>query len=233
MSTYRDIIIEALARANLNPRKKDPPADMLVAASNLLKGIFQEYSNRNFLTAYQAEANFEPSTETVIIGEGTDATVSAPKIQCPTSVLFRNENGIDWTPMNFISYNQFYSMGYSDFSVSWQPIGPNLWKIYFKPRFLATTRTVKVIYNVEIDYSDDDTISLPTPYVELLTRALAYKLTVSFPRTDATKANMLKGELDTLESQLEATNASQKIITRDSGAHGTLYSDFVAGRFIY
>lgn len=233
MVKYRDILLEALARANLNTRKKDPPADMLVAASNLLKGIFQEYSNRNFLTAYQAEANFEPTAETVIIGEGVDAAVSAPKIQCPTSILFRNDNGIDWTPMNFISYNQFYSMGYSDFSVSWQPVGPNLWKIYFKPRFLATTRTVKVIYNVEIDYSDDDLISLPTPYVELLTRALAYKLTVAFPRTDATKATMLKGELDTLESQLEASNASQKIITRDSGAQGTLYGDFVAGRFIY
>lgn len=233
MTKFRDIITEAVTRSNLNPRKKDIPTDMFVTASNLLKGIFQEYSNRNFLAAYQSEVNFTPNHESIIIGEGTDAEVAAPKIQNPTAALFRNTNGIDYTPLNFVSYNQFYSIGNSDFSVSWQPIGQNLWKVYFKPRFLTNGREVKIIYNVEIDYNDDDVISLPTPYIELLTRALAYKLTTVFARTDTTKASMLKNELDTLENQLEATNASRKIITRDNGYGGTLLGDFIGGRFIY
>lgn len=233
MNKFRDIIAEAVCRANLSPRKKDIPADMFTTASNLLKGIFQEYSNRNFLIAYQSEVNFTPNHESIIIGEGTDAEVAAPKIQNPTSALYKNVNGIDYIPMNFVSYNQFYSVGNSDFSISWQPIGQNLWKIYFKPRFIVNSREVKLIYNVEIDYNDDEVISLPTPYIELLTRALAYKLTTVFARTDATKATMLKNELDTLENQLEAANASQKIITRDIGYGGTLLGDFIGGRFIY
>lgn len=229
MTTFRDIIDEAASRTNLCPRKRDLQADILVSARNILQGIFQEYSNNNLITAYQSAVDFVPSNQVVFAGEGQDIDVYAPKIQTPMSVLYRQ--GEDYFTLSFVSFAQFYSGGYGDFSVSWQPFGKNQFKIYFKPRFIMQTRDCKMIYNVEMEFTDNDVISLPTPYIELLTRALAYKLCVAFPRVDAGKQNALKLELEELRSQLMAANANQRIITRDQGS-STLMSNFMAGRFI-
>lgn len=231
MTTYREVITESCARSNIVPRKRDIPADIFVSASNLLKGILQEYSNRRFITAYSNEVDFVPQSESFLIGEGPDVIVQAPKIQTPNSVLYRiNDN--EWIPLNFIAYDQFYAAGYGDYCVSWQPTGIKQYKIYFRPRFVAQNRMCKMIYACEMEYSDNDIISLPTPYIELLTRALAYKLSIAFPRTDITKQNSLKLELSELENMLQASNASQKIITRNLSNRGSMLGNFISGEFI-
>lgn len=232
MYTYRDIAVEALARCNLVPRKRDPQPDMLQSAFNILQGVLQEYSNNNLITAYEGEVETVPVSESFLVGEGEDVVVEIPKLQTPVSVLYKlNEN--EWVPLQFISYNQFYSAGYNDYTVSWQPTGVNQYKMYFRPRFVAQNRTVKIIYNIEMNYSDNDQIALPTPYVELLTRALAYKLSVAFPRADVTKQQSLKVELTELENQLMAANSSRKIITRDTINRQSLLGNFLGGNFIY
>lgn len=231
MTTWRDVIYEAASRSNVNPRKKDLPADQMTTGTNLLKGILQEYSNRKYITAYRNEVDFEPVQESFLVGEGTDVIVEAPKLQVPESILYRL-NDSDWMTMNFVAYEQFYDGRNGDFSVSWQPTGARQYKVYFKPRFLAGPRKCKMIYTTEMEFSDNDTINLPTPYIELLTRALAYKFTVVYPRVDTNKQMTLKNELTDLENMLAAANSSNRIITRETGANSSLLSNFLGGTFI-
>lgn len=234
MATVRDIIVEAYSRNNLVPRKREVDADMFTAALKCLNGILQDYSTRGYIVAYKSEVDFDANVN-VLVGEGPDAQVYAPKIVSPQNILFQNYTSIDWTPMEYIAYDQFYSNNYSDYIVSWQPVQNNLFKLYFKPRFAAQNRKCKLIYNVEMTLVDDkNPISLPTPYIELLTRALAYKLCIIFPRVEQTKIQYLKNELDELENHLTSQNSSNRIITRESGDNrGSLLTKFNAGSFIW
>ena len=230
-TTFRDIIIEAAVRSNVCPRKRAIPSDVFEDCSKMLKGILADYSNRNYITAYQNAVDFQPE-ETVLVGEGIDAAVTVPKIQTPVAVLYKETTSEDYIPLTFVSFAQFFSVGNTDYSVSWQPVDKNLYKIYFKPRFVAQHRTVKLIYNCEMEYSDNDTINLPSQYIELLTRSLAYKLSVEFPRTDTNKQQSLKIELKEIEDMIAAQNSSQRIITRNV-AGGSLLGNFLGGRFIW
>lgn len=155
-------------------------------------------------------------------------------LMTPTQSLFKEGNStVDWIPQEFISYDQFYSVGYSDYVVSWKPVYEGTYELYFKTRFVQQPRIVKIIYNIEMDYKDNDNISLPAPYLELLTRALAYKCATAYPRVDATKVGLLKAEFDELTQNLEASNASQRILTRDNGYGGrTRMGEFLDGSFI-
>lgn len=247
MSTVRDVIVESAARANVCPRKRSLPEDIFVSALNLFNGVLQEFSTKNYIEAYKAELDLSPKFESIFVGkqpedsgepqEETEPTPDtiypAPQIQLPKRVLYRYAGAIDWVPMEFIAYDDFYSSTYSDYIVSWQPAGINLWKLYFKPRFIQGNPEIKLVYNVEMQYSDNDTINLPTPYVELITRALAYKLAVKYPRVDETaKAGLLK-EFTDLEKDLTAINASNRIITRGgAAAGGNLNAWFRSGGFI-
>lgn len=231
MTKYRDIITEGAYRANVVPRKRDLPADIFTTGSNLLKGILQDYSNRKYITAYRNEVDFSPVSESFLVGEGPDVTVEAVKLQVPEKVLYKlSEN--DWVPLTFVALERFYDAGNGPFVVSWQPTGTNQYKLYFKPIFLSGNRTCKMIYTLEMNYEDDDTISLPVPYIELLTRALAYAYSVQYPRTDTSKQMSLKANLDELEKLLMASNSSNRIITRDSGYRNSLLGNFLGGSFI-
>ena len=231
MVRYRDIITEACNRSNVVPRKRDIPADVFTTASNLLKGILQDYSNRKYITAYRNEVDFVPQSESFLVGEGPDVIVEANKLQNPEKVLYKlSEN--DWVPLTFVALERFYDANNGPFVVSWQPTGANQYKLYFKPVFLSGNRTCKMIYTLEMEYDDNDIVNLPVPYIELLTRALAYALSVQYPRTDQNKQINLKNSLDDIEKMLMAANSSNRIITRDSGYNGSLLSNFLGGAFI-
>lgn len=232
MVSVRDLIVEAFNRTNLVPRKRELPSDMFQSGLRLLNGILQDYSTKGFIVAYQSEVDFFPK-ESILIGEGVDAEVSAPKIIAPMKVLYQQNTSIDWVELEFISYAQFYSNSYSDYIVSWQPVQERLVKLYFKPRFVAQNRKCKLIYNVEMVFGDNDTINLPTPYVELLTRALAYRLCIEYPRVDPSKVTLLKSELDDIKQTIEAQNSSNRIITREGFRGGSLLSRFDSGSFIW
>lgn len=231
--TVRDLLTEAASRANINPRKKVLPEDLYISGLQLFDGVLQDLSSKDYMDAYQNEVDFTPSQETVIVGDGVDATVTAPSIQLPKKVLYKYNGQIDWVPMEFIAYNSFYSSSYSDYVVSWQPIGPNQYKLYFKPRFLANNPQCKLIYNVEMKFVDNDVISLPTPYIELLTRAVAYKYAMKYPRAGQEKLLTLKADFDELENSMKSNNASLKIITRGGNIPGGSYkSRLRSGSFI-
>lgn len=213
-TTVRDIITESAARSNVCPRKRVLPDDIFVAGLNLLDGVMQEFSSKEYITAYQNEVNFNPTNEIITIGEDETADFEAVSLQLPKRILYKYSGSVDWTPMEFIAYDNFYSAAYSDYIVSWQPISENLYKLYFKPRFIGNNPMCKMIYNVEMKYKDGDTINLPAPYIELITRCLAYKFAIKYPRAGQEKQLALKNEVDDLEKSLKATNASMRIITR-------------------
>lgn len=230
--TVRDLLTEAASRANLNPRKKVLPEDLFISGLQLLGGVLQDLSSKDFMDAYQNEVDFNPHTAVVYVGEKMGDHVHAPNIQLPKRVLYQYAGQIDWVPMEFIAYNNFYSSAYSDYIVSWQPDGPNLYKLYFKPRFLATNPICKLIYNVEMKFTDNEVISLPTPYIELLTRAVAYKYALKYPRAGQEKLMGLKNDYEELAHSLEANNASMKIITRGGTPGGSYKSILRSGSFI-
>ena len=68
MTTFRDLIIEALARSNVVPRKRTVPEDIFTDAARLLNGILADYSNRHYITAYRDEIDFNPLYEKMYIG---------------------------------------------------------------------------------------------------------------------------------------------------------------------
>jgi hypothetical protein len=214
MATVRDIIIEAAARANVCPRKRALPDDLFVGGLNLFDGVMQEFSNKEYVDAYKAAVDFHPVTGTVTVGvEGSD--VEAPTIQLPRRVLYKYPGAVDWTPMNFIAFESFYSNAYNDFVVSWQPVGVNQFSLYFKPRFLSQAPECKLIYNVEMHFKNGDTVNLPTPYVELITRALAYKMAVKWPRLDEAHMTRLENELATMLDNVSTPKADAKQVLRD------------------
>lgn len=242
VTTFRDLIIEALARSNIVPRKRTVPEDIFTDAARQLNGILADYSNRHYITAYRDEIDFNPLCEKMYVGlpdnysqeaEYADDTIIVQGLQEPVSVLFKgnNSNAGMYQPMNFISYDQFYSMNNGIYTVSWTPVSARQWRVYFKPQFLSSNWTVKLIYNKQMEYADNDVINLPPQYIELLIRALAYKLSIQMPRTDTTKTSLLKSELDDIERMIEAANASQRIITRDS-CRSSMMADFMSGKFI-
>lgn len=228
--TVRDIITEAATRANVNPgRSKRLPDDLFESGMKLFEGVLEEFSANDYIDAYQNEVDFNLTNDTVFVGEGTEAEVIANKIQLPKKVLYKYTGQMDWTPMEFIAYQSFYSAAYSDYVVSWQPVGPNLYKLYFKPRFVGTNPQIKLIYNVEMKYVDNDPVNLPTPYIELLTRALAVKYAIKYPRVDGSKLASLKEEQAELEKTLKANNASLKIITRGGNPSSGPYRGMLRG----
>ena len=236
MASVRDIIVEAAARSNVCPRKRVLPDDIFVSGLSLFNGVLEEYSTSEYIDAYQAESDFAPKFESILAGEGeelADTDVACLQIQLPKRILYKYAGAVDWTPMEFISYSDFYSCAYSDYVCSWQPAGKNLFKLYFKPRFIGTNPQCKIVYNVEMQFKDGDTINLPTPYVELITRNLAYKFSIKYPRVDESKKASLLTEKEDLERSLKANNASMHIITRGGTVMGGSYqANLRSGAFI-
>lgn len=236
MASVRDIIVEAAARSNVCPRKRVLPDDIFVSGLSLFNGVLEEYSTSEYIDAYQSESDFAPKFESILAGEGeeiTDTDVACPQIQLPKRILYKYAGAVDWTPMEFISYSDFYSCAYSDYVCSWQPAGKNLFKLYFKPRFVGTNPECKIVYNVEMQFKDGDTINLPTPYVELITRNLSYKFAIKYPRVEESKKASLLSEKEDLERSLKANNASMHIITRgDTVMGGSYQANLRSGAFI-
>lgn len=231
--TVRDIIIEAGSRANIVPRARKMPEDIFQSCLNLFNGVMEEMSAKDYITAYQDEVEFRGDKERIVLGPREDDDVVIEKLQMPKRAMYKADGQLSWSPLNFIAYEDFYSVAYDAYTVSWKPKSMTEWTIYLKPRFVQGTQyTIKLIYNVQMEFKDNDIINLPVPYVELITRALAYKIAVKYPRADDTKRLSLKAEQEELEGALKANNASLKIITRGTGADGSYLSSLRSGAFI-
>jgi len=231
MSSVRELIVEALCRATLANRRQGARGDLVEDAYERFCGILREYSDNKLITAYRGEVELDGNAERITIG-GADGIV-ANGITGINSAFCKAENTIDWMPMNFVSVESFYDGTLPDWTYSWQPKGENEFVLYLKPRFVWQNRKVKLIYDTEMKLGLDDTINLPIVYVELLTRALAYKMSVDKPRASDTKRNELLGELNKLEAQLKANNADNRILTREVGVRNFDMGMLKSGSFIF
>ena len=231
MSSVREIIVEALCRATLANRRQGARGDLVEDAYERFCGILREYSANNLITAFRGEVERDGNAERIKIG-GADGIV-ADGITEINSAFCKAENTIDWMPMNFVSVESFYDGTLPDWTYSWQPCGQNEFYLYLKPRFVYQNRKVKLIYNIQISLGIDDAVNLPIAYVELLTRALAYKMAVDKPRASDTKRNELLGELNKLEAQLKANNADNRILTREVGMRNFDMGVLKSGSFIF
>jgi hypothetical protein len=231
MSSVREIIVEALCRATLANRRQGARGDLVEDAYERFCGILREYSANNLITAFRGEVELDGNAERIKIG-GADGIV-ADGITEINSAFCKAENTIDWMPMNFVSVESFYDGTLPDWTYSWQPCGQNEFYLYLKPRFVYQNRKVKLIYNIQISLGLDDAVNLPIAYVELLTRALAYKMAVDKPRASDTKRNELLGELNKLEAQLKANNADNRILTREVGMRNFDMGVLKSGSFIF
>lgn len=231
MSSVREIIVEALCRATLANRRQGARGELVEDAYERFCGILREYSANNLITAFRGEVELDGNAERIKIG-GADGIV-ADGITEINSAFCKAENTIDWMPMNFVSVESFYDGTLPDWTYSWQPCGQNEFYLYLKPRFVYQNRKVKLIYNIQISLGLDDAVNLPIAYVELLTRALAYKMAVDKPRASDTKRNELLGELNKLEAQLKANNADNRILTREVGMRNFDMGVLKSGSFIF
>lgn len=220
--TVKDILIEALNRSNLVPRKRSVEASMLESAYRLFKGILQKYNFSNFISYTRKEIDVIP-TDNVIGLDGSDITSIA-------TVQYKNTTN-NYSSLRFVSYEQFYSEN-DDYIYSWKYTDNGSIEIYLKPNFISSNKELKVIYNSNMDYSLDDDLHVPEIYKELFTAALTYKLAVTYPRTDATQVQLLKSELDDLEKQVKSMVSSNKILTRDTATVSN-FSSFMSGDFIF
>ena len=229
--SVRDIIVEALCRATLANRRQGARGDLVEDAYSRFCGILREYSDNNLITAFRGEVELDGNAERITIG-GADGIV-ADGITRINSAFCKAENTIDWIPMNFVSVESFYDGTLPDWTYSYQPKGENEFILYLKPRFVTQNRRVKLVYNIEMNLGLDDNVNLPTAYVELLTRALAYKMSVDKPRASDTKRNELLGELNKLETQLQANNSDNRILTRSCGVRSFDMGVLKSGSFIF
>lgn len=211
MVSVRNIIVEALCRATLANRKQGAQSNLVEDAYIRFQGILKEYSDNNFITAYRGEVEFIGDKEQIEIN-GED--VPAQGITKINAAYYKADNSIDWYPLNFVSLETFYDCSLTDYTYSWQPSGENKFRLYLKPRFAKLLRKVKLIYNTEIRLGLDDAVNLPDVYTELLTRALALKMAIDKPRASDIKRNELRDELKSLEEQIKANNADNRILTR-------------------
>lgn len=230
MASVREICIEALSRATLANRKQGAQGSLLEDAYKRLSGILQEYSDNNLITAYRGAVEF-PGTAVELDINGVD--IQAEGITRINACYYKERGGLEYFPMNFISYENFFDGSLSDYTYSTQPIGENKFRLYLKPRFVNQGRLVRIIYNKEIKLTLDDNVNLPPVYVELLTRALAYAMAVDKPRANPDKKNSLKQELDDLKTQVMANNADNRILTRQNTGGASYMQQLNAGSFIF
>ena len=67
----KEIIEEAIHRANLTPRRQSPPGNLLESGLNLLRGITSRYNNQNYLAFTEGEVKLR-AVKTIHIYDGVD-----------------------------------------------------------------------------------------------------------------------------------------------------------------
>lgn len=226
MTTLKSIVIESLARANLVPRKRAAPADMIEDGFRLLKGIIQAYNFENFISFARTSITVSPlHTEYYNIaddfGNQTFSSIS--------NVSYELRHGYN-EALTFKSRDQFVSTD-DMYTYTWfYTINGDI-IVQFKPDFVKLNKTVWIFANENLNYTLDDEINVPQIYEELFTQALTYKLAVAKPRMDASQIQILKNDLTALEGQVKSLISSNKILTRERKCAN--FDDIMSGGFIF
>lgn len=233
-STVRNIIVEALNRANIVSRRQSAPADMVENSLRLLKGVAAKFSNDNLLQFLRREIEFTPAGPVTVIGEssnGTTVDVEAAGLQ-DVKTVFMKVGDSDYEELQFVAFEEFASRGYGDYVFSWQPISDTFGNIYLKERVVHMAKPLRVCYNIKWSFDLNSELFVPDQYIELFTVALTHKLALTYPRISAEQVTLLKAELDDMIENVKVTTRANKFITRTPKRYGFNYNDYVTGRFL-
>lgn len=239
MITVRNILNEALCRANLVSRRQSAPADMMESAFRLFKGIAAKYSNDNLLQFLVADVEHELDRDEFVMGE-TDGTsnyrevnIYAKDVQRINKVYWRASSGSPEDRYNFIellyaSPTDFDSYPVGSAVYTAQPIN-DLQTIIKTKMPVDTNLTLKVNYNRKWSISLDTELRVPEQYEELFIASLTHALAVAFPRLNNEQVALLKSQLDEIEKNVKTSTRATKYISRSPTKMACTYADFLSG----
>lgn len=239
MIKVRDILNEALCRANLVSRRQSAPADMMESAFRLFKGIAAKYSNDNLLQFLVADVEHELNKDEFVMGEtdGTDnyrdVDIFAKDVQRINKAYWRASSGSPEDRYNFIellyaSPSDFdgYPVGSAVYTA--QPI--NDLQTVIKTKMVITNNlTLKINYNRKWNITLDTELRVPEQYEELFIASLTHALAVAFPRLNNEQVALLKNQLDEIEKNVKTSTRATKYISRSPGNMACTYADFLSG----
>jgi hypothetical protein len=240
MITVRSILVEALNRSNLVPRRKSAPADMLESAFRLLKGIAGKFSNDNLLQFLVSEVGMVHDKKEYVLGETEDGVdtylpvdVEAVDIQTVNRVYWsaketepRYETFVE---LSFASPDDFdaYPSGCSVYT--FQPVNDR--QVILKTKLLPSDGIrLKVLYNRKWDFGLDDELRIPVQYEELFITALTHKLALTFPRLSTEQVDRLEKDLGDMIKNVKTTTRAVKYLSRRRTTYGVSRADFISGR---
>lgn len=240
MNTIRDIVTEALNRANIVSRRQNAPADMVETAYRLLKGIAAKYSNDNLLQFLRSDVTFLAENLVTTIGsadpgiDGDAVDVQAPELQGISNAYIQmTEDTRLYNELLYVKMEDLDSPSYGANIFSWQPISDTKVKFYIRLVLLNLRKPIKIFYNRKWEFNLDSELRVPAQYVELFNCALTHKLAVTYPRLSTDQTTILKTELSEMEQNVMTQNRANKFIRRKSGQVGmSSRESFLSGQFL-
>lgn len=236
MISVREIITEALARANIVPRRQAAPGHMVEETFKLLKGIASKYNTTDYLSFTQNEkvvpynsvlhivTNDDPSSNSFTFDN--ESIVVIPNVAKINKVYVPSSD--NWYELLEESYQSFDGKGTSSDIYTVLEKSEGEWLIKFK---VPNVNTVKILYNEALTFDINSNLYISDSYAELFILALTKALVQKYPRNDNTLYQNLSTELAKCEELVAIPKAAKRRITRDSGRRYGV-NDLITGRFI-
>lgn len=236
MISVREIITEALARANIVPRRQAAPGHMVEETFKLLKGIASKYNTTDYLSFTQNEkvVPYNPVLHIVTDNE-------------PSSNSFTFDNELIVVIPNVAKINKVYipdaDVGYELFEEPYQTFdgkgqssdiytvlekSEGEWLIKFK---VPNVSQVKILFNEALTFDINSNLYISDSYAELFILALTKALVQKYPRNDNTMFQNLSMELAKCEELISVPKAARRRVTRESTRRYNV-NDLITGRFI-
>lgn len=243
MIAIRDIITEALSRANIVPRRQAAPGAMVETAFRALKGIISRYNNDNLLAFTQNTYTFSPNKHSIIHIYDTDKAYedetaleinlkNVAKIQ-DVYIRYKDSTDDSFVKMMFTPFNSFDSYSSNDIVYSVIEKAENEFVLRIKDIVAKMNIELKIIYNEGLEFELNDDIAIPEIYQELLIVGLTHRLALMYPRLDATQMTRLENDLAAVQLNVKSPKAEMRMVTREPNDRDyATYGSILAGRFL-
>ena len=237
MISVREIITEALARANIVPRRQAAPGHIVEETFKLLKGIASKYNTTDYLSFTQNEkvvpynpvlhivTNDDPSSNSFIFDDELITVI--PNVAKINKIYVPDSDS--WYELLEEPYQSFDGKGTSSDIYTVLEKSEGEWLIKFK---VPSVNTIKILYNEALTFDINSNLYISDSYTELFILALTKALVQKYPRNDNTMFQNLSMELAKCEELISVPKAAKRRITRDSGRRYNV-NDLITGRFIF
>lgn len=237
MISVREVITEALARANIVPRRQAAPGHIVEETFKLLKGIASKYNTTDFLSFTQNEKVVQYNSVLHIVTDN-EPTSNSFTFDDESIVVIPNVAKINkiyipdsdvWYELLEEPYQSFDGKGALSgiFTVLEKSEGE--WLIKFK---VPPVNNVKILFNEALTFDINSNLYISDSYAELFILALTKALVQKYPRNDNTMFQNISAELSRCEELISVPKASKRRVTRESSRRYNV-NDLITGRFIF